>query len=142
MCASANKCITCADSWPYEGPRPALASQPRGGGSPAKDLDPRDLPLRCAFSARLPARILRAASQTRARQSLPHYNTATDRPPAATARVAVAMFSPAHAAVLSCFCPLGNTPAASLTAQLPPDLPARALCRGCGGARNVLFTAC
>ncbi|GME65050.1 hypothetical protein GTA08_BOTSDO02728 [Neofusicoccum parvum] len=103
MCASANKCITCADSWPYEGPRPALASQPRGGGSPAKDLDPRDLPLRCAFSARLPARILRAASQTRARQSLPHYNTATDRPPAATARVAVAMFSPAHAAVLSCF---------------------------------------
>ncbi|TFK29000.1 hypothetical protein FA15DRAFT_664645 [Coprinopsis marcescibilis] len=38
------------------------------------------------------------------------------------------------------FYPIGNTPAAHLTAALPPETPADILLLGCGDVRNVLFT--
>lgn len=38
------------------------------------------------------------------------------------------------------FYPLGNTPAACLTQDLPPRQSANILLLGCGDARNILFT--
>ncbi|KAH9846882.1 hypothetical protein C2E23DRAFT_539520 [Lenzites betulinus] len=38
------------------------------------------------------------------------------------------------------FYPIGNTPAVSLTRDLPPDVPANILLLPCGDARNVLYT--
>lgn len=39
------------------------------------------------------------------------------------------------------FYPVGNTPATSLTQDLPPEQSAAILLLGCGDARNILFTA-
>lgn len=42
--------------------------------------------------------------------------------------------------IVNYFHPLGNTPAVSLTQDLPPENDADILLLGCGDARNILFT--
>ncbi|KAF2092448.1 hypothetical protein NA57DRAFT_62455 [Rhizodiscina lignyota] len=51
------------------------------------------------------------------------------------------MFTPAGLDLLTCFYPIGNTPATCLTRELAPEDPATILLLGCGDARNILFTA-
>ena len=51
------------------------------------------------------------------------------------------MLTPAAVNLVSFFYPTGNTPALSLTQNIPREQPANVLCLGCGDVRNILFTA-
>ncbi|KAI0595144.1 MYND finger [Biscogniauxia sp. FL1348] len=51
------------------------------------------------------------------------------------------MFTPAVVPYISQFCPLGHTPAVSLTRGLPQGSPADILLLECGDVRNILYTA-
>ena len=51
------------------------------------------------------------------------------------------MLTPAFANITSFFYPIGNTPAVSLTQNLPPEGKADILLLGCGDVRHILFTA-
>lgn len=50
------------------------------------------------------------------------------------------MLTPMIFDINSFFYPLGNTPAACLTQDLPREEPASILLLGCGDVRNILFT--
>lgn len=51
------------------------------------------------------------------------------------------MLRPTVISPITYFYPLGNTPAANLTQDLPPEIhDAKLMLAGCGDARNVLFT--
>ncbi|KAI1746842.1 hypothetical protein F4782DRAFT_552975 [Xylaria castorea] len=51
------------------------------------------------------------------------------------------MLTPAFVNIFSFFYPIGNTPAASLTQSMSPDVPADILLLGCGDVRSILFTS-
>ncbi|KAI2620321.1 hypothetical protein GGS26DRAFT_594940 [Hypomontagnella submonticulosa] len=50
------------------------------------------------------------------------------------------MLTPARIGSAPLFHPVGNTPAVSLTQQIPPDRPVDILSLGCGDVRHILFT--
>ena len=50
------------------------------------------------------------------------------------------MFSSQFANIVTFFYPLGNTPAVSLTQNLPLEREANVLLLGCGDIRHILFT--
>ncbi|KAF2136540.1 uncharacterized protein K452DRAFT_322363 [Aplosporella prunicola CBS 121167] len=51
-----------------------------------------------------------------------------------------AMANTAHMDLLTFFYPIGNTPAVSLTRDIPRETKANVLSLGCGDARNILYT--
>jgi Domain of unknown function (DUF4470) len=52
----------------------------------------------------------------------------------------MAMLHPVYGAPFLYFYPVGNTPATSLSQNLPPGVAAKCLLLGCGDPRNIFFT--